>query len=272
MRIVWIFALFCGYCSSASLAIAQRETIVIDGSTGVTPLVAALAKEYQARNPGVLIDIGKGLGTTARIVALKDGKIDVAMASHGLDVEALTRQGLTVLEIAKGVVVFGVNETVPLSNIEEKQVCDIYSGKVKKWNELGGADLPISARTRPDSEVDAEVVRSGIACLKKLKMDQAVVTMNGAGDMARELAATTGAIGMTTLTVVQQSNGRVKALTLNGVAPTTDNVKNKTYALTRDSFLVTKSPPPPTVARFLEFVRGPGGSKVISASGAIPVN
>lgn len=42
------------------------ETIVVDGSTGVTPLVEALAKAYQAQNPGATIEIGKGLGTKAR--------------------------------------------------------------------------------------------------------------------------------------------------------------------------------------------------------------
>jgi phosphate transport system substrate-binding protein len=108
--------------------------------------------------------------------------------------------------------------------------------------------------------------------LKNLKMEEAVITMKGAGDMARELASTKGAIGMTTLTVVEQSKGRIRALTLNGVAPTVENVKSKAYVLARDSFLVTRSPPAPAVVRFLEFVRGAEGSRVISASGAVPVD
>src|SRR5688572_33251573 len=74
------------------VAQAQTETIVIDGSTGVAPLVEALAKAYREQNPGATIEIGKGLGTKARIQALSEGKIDIAMASHGIDIAGIKRR------------------------------------------------------------------------------------------------------------------------------------------------------------------------------------
>ena len=247
------------------------EKIVIDGSTGLTPLVAALAKAYQAENPTVTIDIGKGLGTKARIAALNEGKIDIAMASHGLNVADIQRQGMVVHEFAKVGVVFGVNASVPIAALTEAQVCDIYSTKTKNWNELGGPDLAIVAMTRPESEVDTEVVRERISCLTKLKMPESLKVMPKAGEMAQGLSATSGAIGMTTMTVVEQSQGRVKPITLGGIAPTAENVQAKRYVLARDSFLVVKTPPSPAAARFLEFVRSPAGAKMISANGAVPV-
>jgi len=260
---------------SAILSFAAQaqsaETIVIDGSTGVTPLVAALAKAYREKHPAAAVEIGKGLGTKARIQALSDGKIDIAMASHGLDVADIQRQGMAVYEIGKVAVAFGVNASVAASNLSDRQICDIYSGKARNWKELGGSDLVIAPLTRPDSEVDTEVVRDRIGCLKSLKMVETVKVMPKAGEMASELAATAGAIGMTSMTVVEQSQGRIKPLSLGGIAPTADNVKNKTYALTRDSFLVTKVSPSPAVARFLEFVRSSAGEKVIIANGAVPV-
>ena len=248
---------------------AQR--IAIDGSTGVTPLVAALAKAYATQNPAVSIEIGKGLGTKARIEALNDGKIDIAMASHGLKVAEIQRQGMVVHEIGKVAVVFGVNASVPVTNLADAQICDIYAGKVSNWKEVGGPDLAIVPLTRPDSEVDAEVVREKIPCLANLKMPETVRVMPKSGEMAQGLAATTGAIGMTTMTVVEQSQGRVKATSLRGIVPTAENVQSKTYTLTRDSFLVVKTPPTPAVSNFLEFVRSAAGEKVIVANGAVPV-
>jgi len=88
--------------------------------------------------------------------------------------------------------------------------------------------------------------------------------------IAQELATATGAIGMTT-TVVEQSKGRVRAVSLRGIAPMAENVQHETYTLTHDSFLVVKTPPSPAVALFLAFVRGPAGEKVIAANGAVPV-
>jgi len=247
------------------------EKIVIDGSTGGMPLAAALAKAFQERNPNVTIEIGKGLGTRPRIQALAEGKIDIALASHGLNIGEITRQGMAVHEIANVAVVFGVNSTVPLVNLTAQQICDLYAGKFSDWKALGGPELQIAARTRPDSEVDTEVVRDNIACLKSLKMPEAVKVMPTAGNMATELAASAGAIGMTTMTVVEQSQGKIKALSINGIDPSAQNVARKAYQLVRESFFVIKTPASPAVLRFLEFTRGPMGHTVITANGAIAV-
>jgi len=247
------------------------ERLVIDGSTGGMPLAAALAKAFQERYPGVTVEIGKGLGTKARVQALVDGKIDIALASHGLNIGEITRQGMAVHEIASVAVVFGVNATVPVVNLTAQQICDVYAGKTSNWKVLGGPEMEIAARTRPDSEVDTEVVRDNIACLKDLRIPEAVKVMPRSGDMATELTATAGAIGMTTMTVVEQSKGKIKALSINGIDPSAQNVERKAYLLVRESFFVVRMPASPAVARFLEFTRGSMGHTVITANGAIAV-
>lgn len=248
------------------------EKIIINGSTGVTPLVAALAKAYREHNSSAVIDIGRGMGTSERIEALRDGKIDIAMASHGLKVDDIKRQGMAVHEIAKIAVVFGVNATVTVANLTGEQVCGIYLATFKNWEELGASNLGIVAVTRPDSEVDTEVVREKIACMTKLQMPDTVKIAPKTSEMADQLATTTGAFGMTTMTVVEQSNGRIRAVALQGVMPTAANVQSKTYTLTRDSFLLTHATPSSAVAKFMTFVASDAGKKVIAANGAVPVN
>ena len=264
-------ALLLGVALATSLHAQPRERIVVDGSTGVMPLVSALAKAYQERNSTATVEMGKGLGTRERLRALADGRIDIALASHGLVAEELTRQGMAVHEIAKVAVVFGVNASVPAANVTDRQICDIYAGTVTNWKELGGPDLAIAPRARPDSEVDAEVVRGKVACLKDLKMPDRVKVMARSGDMAKELATSVGAIGMTTTTVVEQSQGKIRRLSLNGVLPSSENIERKIYTLTRDSVLVTKASPSPAVSRFIEFIRSSAGTAVITANGAVPV-
>jgi phosphate transport system substrate-binding protein len=249
----------------------SADKILIDGSTGLTPLVAALAHAYQQQKPGISIEIGKGLGTRARIEALNAGKIDIAMASHGLKVDEIRTQGMVVHEFAKVAVVFGVHSSVSANSLAANQICDLYAGKVTNWKVVGAADLPVVAMTRPDTEVDTEVVREKVGCLTNLKMPATVRVAPKAGEMAAALSTTPGAIGMTTMTVVEQSGSTVRAIALNGIEPSPVNVQNKTYGLTRDSFLVTKAAPSPEVARFIEFVRSGAGEKVIAANGAIPV-
>ena len=102
-------------------------------------------------------------------------------------------------------------------------------------------------------------------------MAESVKVMPRAGDMANELATSVGAFGMTTTTVVEQSRGRIRLLSLNGVIPSAGNVEGKIYTRTRDSFLVANAPPSPAVARFIDFIRSSAGTAVIVANGAVPV-
>ena len=265
--IVAVFLTSLLFTSSSNAA----DKIVVDGSTGVMPLVAALAKVYQQHHANVTVELGRGLTPRERVEAVAEGKIDIALASHGVSTEELARRGLVAHAVAKIAVVFGVNRTVTSEQLTESQVCDIYGTKVTNWHQLGAAPLLVAVRARPESEVDTEIVRARIDCLQELKMPDAVKLMPKSGDMAKELSGVPGAIGFTTMTVVEQSEGRIRAVALNGIAPTPENVRSGAYKLTRDSLLITKAAPAGHVALFIAFMRTARGEETIAANGAIPV-
>jgi phosphate transport system substrate-binding protein len=257
--------------ASSTLPAWSEEKIVLDGSSGMLPLARVLASAYQQKFPEPQIEIGKGLGTGARLRALAEDKVHIALASHGIKPEDVETGNLKVIEVAKGAIVFAVNAGVPVTGITEAQVCDIYSGKVTSWQTLGGPDRPIVVLTRPPTEVDPEVIRAKIGCFKDLKEVETAKVLARGGDMAKALTETAHAIGMTTMTVVEQSGGKVKALTLNGVAPTPENAKSGRYFLTRDFLFVTKREPVAAIRKFLDFVLSPDGDRVILANGAVPL-
>jgi phosphate transport system substrate-binding protein len=249
----------------------SQEKIALDGSSGMLPLARALATAYQQKSPSPQVEIGKGLGTGARLGALADNKIQIALASHGIKPEDVQKGNLRVIEVAKGAIVFATNANVPMTDITEAQVCDIYSGKVQNWQSFGGPNVPIVVLTRPPTEVDPEVIRAKVKCFAQLKEVETAKVMARGGDMATGLADTPNAIGMTSMTVVEQSAGKVKALTINGIAPTPENVKNGRYFLTRDFLFVTKDKPTADIKKFLDFVLSPEGDRVILANGAVPL-
>jgi phosphate transport system substrate-binding protein len=248
-----------------------QEKIILDGSSGMLPLAKALATDYQKKFSDAQVELGKGLGTGARLQALAEGKIQIALASHGIKPEDIQKGNLKVIEVAKGAIVFAVNSSVPLTSITEAQLCDIFSGKVRNWKSLGGPDSAIAVQTRPPTEVDPEVIREKIACFKDLKEVETVKVMARGGDMAKGLTETPHAIGMTSMIVVEQSGGKVKALALNGLAPSGENIKNRRYFLTRDFLFVVKGEPSSSIKKFLDFVQSPDGDRVILANGAVPL-
>lgn len=249
------------------LAQAQQK-IAIDGSTGTAPLVEALGKAFTAKG-NVAVEIGKGLGGKARLEALSAGKIDVAMASHGLKIAEVTAAGMKVHRIAMTPVVFGVHESVKVGGLSSAQICAIYESKMRDWKEAGGAALAIAPLARPESEVDMEIARDGIGCFKSLKLADGVKLQARAGDMAKALAETTGGIGMTSATMVERSGGKIKAIALDGVAANEAGVLAGRYRLTRDAFLITRDAASADVKAFIDFVKSPDGAAVIRANGAI---
>ena len=141
----------------------EAARFVIDGSTGVMPLAAALVEAFQERNPAITVEMGQGLGTGARIQALAEGRIDIALASHGLKLDDLARQGL--------LTELGIREDGRRVRRQRFGACrqPDRSGDLRhlrredlELENPGGAERDIAPRTRPDSEVDAEAARANI--------------------------------------------------------------------------------------------------------------
>ena len=259
--------------AAAALSVGCRTVappIRVDGSTGVLPLVMALASDYRARNPRDSIAFGQGLGSSARLDAVAEGRIDIAMASHGVDTADLRRRGLVGREIARSAVIVAVNESVNVTALTRAQVCAVYAGTIASWRDLGGADREIVALMRPPNEVDAEVANEGIPCLRGVALSPRVRVIGRPEEMARALESTADAVGITSMMMAARSQGRLRAVALDGVAPTDAHVESGAYPLARRSILVTRRQVSAKVSRFLTFVSSAEGARVIRRNGAVP--
>ena len=247
------------------------ETLMVDGSTGVKPLVQALAEKFKDTEHGFDIEFGDGLKPKARIQALLDGEMQIAMASHGIDVEQIKASGLFVHQIAKMAVVMGVHQSVQIRSLSHQEICDIYSEKTTNWQSLDGANQIIKSYLRPFNEVDTEIVSAYIGCFHEEAISPNITVMAKSGHMAKALAKTPGAIGMTTQVRVGQSKGQIKAISINDVAPSVSNLENGAYPFTRDMFLITDLKPSSKVTAFLAYIFSAEGRQVIIENNAVPI-
>ena len=257
--------------STGAASAAVADSVRIDGSPALAPLARALADAYRAQHPSSVVTVGGGLGSRERIDAVRQGRIDIALASQIVASELAT-QGLAAHEVAKSAVVFAVNSGVSVASLSSRQICDAYRGAVTNWRELGGSDLPLAVRTRPAAEVDAVIVLAGIECFRAASsLSSVALTIERPEQMAAELSSVPGALGMTSMPFVEQSGGRIKALALDGIAADAERVRRGEYPLTRSAFLVTSTSPSSSVAGFIAFVRSDAGARVIRANGAVPL-
>ena len=238
-----------------------ENVLYIDGSTGVKPLIEALVDEFVNEHSGNQIRIGTGLKPKDRLKALGDKTIDIAMASHGIDINTIREDGFVVHSIARVAVVIGVHQSVDIHRITSKQLCDVYAGRISNWRELGGASIPIITFMRPVDEVDAELLIAELPCIAKYVDTEHVRIANKSGDMARLLSETDGSIGITTMVRVVQSDDKIKPIVVEELS-----------ALSRNMYLITRAEPDASTLRFLAFIQSGQGADIIRRNHAIPID
>ncbi|MEO0339843.1 MAG: substrate-binding domain-containing protein [Bacteroidota bacterium] len=251
------------------LSAQEIDTLKIDGSNGVRPLVEALASVFEEIYPNIDIVIGEGMSTSKRIEALMNEDIDIAMASHGLDIPRFTKMGLQVHLFAQMAIVFGVNQSVPIDDITYQDLCAIYQGELVNWQAFGGPALPIVALARPLDEVDSEVIAEQLDCFQALEQQSHLVFHQKSGPLARALKSTEGSIGMCAAVRVAQSEGNIKALSIEGIPPSPKMLKKGKYPFFRNAYLLTKGRMSNAEKRFLHFIRSKTGKRILEANQAI---
>jgi phosphate transport system substrate-binding protein len=139
----------------AGTSSAQTAAVRLHGAASA---VDSLAKPHAAaveKATGLKLVIdrsnaGKGLRD------LVEGKCDIALASASLEatLEAAKTAGLTAKvpdlrmhPISSSEVVFIVHPSNPVRKLTWEQIRDIHTGKIKKWNEVGGSDASIAVVT-----------------------------------------------------------------------------------------------------------------------------
>ncbi len=245
------------------------DVVRVAGSGGMIPLVTELAKAYTAGNKNVAVEVNqKSIQSAGGITSAAQGKIEIGMVNRPLTDEE-KNLGLQVFEIARVGVVIGVNKGVPAREISSENLCKIYSGQIKNWKDLGGGQEAILALTKSDKDGVKETVRKNISCFKDLKEAESVVMVPTSPETAKVLSNKTNAIGFTDSVDVNSSAGAIVGLKLDGVAPVPENIRSGKYKLVQSYRLVTKGKPEGAVKDFIDFVKGPGGAKIIESHKAI---
>ena len=126
-----------GYISVAEgeayTASGLSGTVVVAGSSSVTPVMEKLAEAYEALNADVDIQIQESDSTTGMNLAMEGG-CDIGMASRALsEDEQATLTGTTIA--MDGIAVI-VNLENPISALTSEQVMNIYTGAVTTWSEV----------------------------------------------------------------------------------------------------------------------------------------
>lgn len=252
---------------------AAAEKIKAGGSGGMIPLISELGKAYMAKNPNDTIEVLKeSYDAKGGIMGVYTGKLDIGLSARFLEPDEKSLN-LTANEIARVATVIGVNsESVKITSLTKNQICSIYAGTIKNWKDVGGHNAKIVALTRPDADSTKKAVRKGLQCFSSLKEDAQVQKMQTSKDMLHGLTNAPNSIGLTDMVAVDDSMGKVAALNIEGITPSTDNIISGKWPIIKNFVIVTKGHPSGLVKRFIDFIKSTEGASIIKNSKAIAVN
>lgn len=243
------------------------NTVTLAGSTSMEKLCEALVESFRKDHPDMTVTV-EYTGSGAGIEALAKGSIDIGNASRALK-DSERQAGIVENVVAIDGIAVILDKKNPVSNLTVEQLSAIYTGKVKNWKELGGPDQSIVVIGRENGSG----TRGAFEELLKIKdVARYAQQLDSTGGVLAKVAATPGAIGYVSLDVVGDT---VKAVSLNNIAATKENIQAGKYMLARPFVMATKgniSEQNKWVRAWFEYVRSAKGQEIISKMGLILPN
>jgi len=241
----------------------KEVTIQITGSTSVQPLSDELTKVYSSKNPHVNFNVSGG-GSGAGIKAAQQGTHDIGASSRELN--STEKGSVKEFVIAKDGIAIVVHPENKVADLKIDQVKKILAGEVTNWKDVGGADAPITVVTREDGSGTRGALTELVMGQAAIKKDAVVQTSTGAVKTA--VAADKNAIGYISLGSVDKT---VKALKIDGVEASVTTVKAGTYKIQRPFLYMTQKDPTGEVKKYIDWVLGSEGQKIVTDQGFISV-
>ncbi|MBE6362948.1 MAG: hypothetical protein E7054_04765 [Lentisphaerae bacterium] len=175
---------------------------------------------------------------------------------------------------AKEAFVFFVNSKNPIENITSQQIRDIYSGKITDWSQidrrLSGKIKPFQRNEGSGSQTMLQKIMGNTPIMPPLKEDR----LGGMGDIINDVANYRNyqeAIGFTFryFSTEMFKNGEIKLLSIDGIAPTVENIRNGTYPFIADCCIITVRPRSENVRKIIDFLFSTTGKELIEKTGYV---
>ena len=240
-------------------------TVSTDGSTSMEKVIMSLGESFQAENKGITVGYNP-TGSGSGITAVSEGRCDIGLASRALkDDEKAAGLKETILAL-DGIAII-VNPENKVSDLTIEQIAKIYTGEITNWKDVGGDDAEIVLIGREAGSGTRDGFESITDTKDSCKYRQ---ELTSTGDVITTVAGNPNAIGYASLASVKDS---VKALSVNGVAPSEATVSDGSYAVQRPFVLVTKDGTELSAAaqKFFDYATSKDAADIISAAGAVPV-
>lgn len=251
---------------------AAGGMLKIKGSDTVLPLAASWSEAYMKKHPSSMISVNGG-GSGVGIASLINGTCDIANSSREVKPKEIT-QGrdrnvmLTPTVVAKDGLAVIVNPKNPIDNITKADLGKLYSG-AHTWKEIGGPNMKVITIGRDSSSGTYVFFQDTVLKGRQYRNDMLTLPSNAA--ICQSVSQDEGAVGYVGLAYAKDfaAKRKVKIITVAGVMPSDETVKNGKYPLWRPLYCYTNGKPSGAAADYLKFVTSDEGQQIVEKVGYV---
>lgn len=251
---------------------------VLDGATALFPVYAAFAEAVYDKDlysPQTVLCTNTSNAYKSIISGERD-IVFVATASQK-QIEAAKKAGaeLTFTPIGREAFVFLVGKENPVDNISYQQLHNVYSGKTADWRTLGWKDGGrIIAFQRPEgsgSQTGLQWIMDGLPIQAPQPLPNP--SLIGTNSLMKQVSVRWNgvqpAIGYSYryYATTMYANPDVKLLSVDGTAPTKENILNGEYPFVSDFYAVTKGEPRGNSKLLIDWILSPQGQEIVEKTG-----
>lgn len=244
--------------------------VALDGSTSMEKMMTLLQEAIRETYPNLKLETqytGSGTG----IQSVSAGKADIGNSSRALKDEEKAN-GLSENIVALDGIAVIVDKNNGVSDLTKEQLADIYTGKIKNWKEVGGADQNIVVIGREAGSG----TRDGFEGILKVEDKcQYANQYNETGAVVAKVQETAGAVGYASLDVAQDSKDKVNILKIGGIEPSETTILDGSYELQRPFVMATKGTieeQKPEVKAVFDYLSSEDGQAIIKKAGLVVPN
>ena len=261
---------------AAACGQARESKVSISGSTNVMPLAELAAEEFNMLQDDYRVTVTSG-GTGVGIVDAAEGRSDIAMASREIQLAERQRyetptKRFEVIPVGFDAICLVVSPEVydsGVTTLTRDEVKQIYAGDITNWDELGGPDMEIFVIGRKPGSGTRDTFLEAIFGSKESETPGVIIESADSSEVKTAIQGSDNAIGYMGYSYVMRGDTRV--ISLDGIAPTVENIKNGTYPIARKLYFVTLGEPSVGARAYIDYVLSQEGQQIASENGFIPI-
>lgn len=173
--------------------------------------------------------------------------------------------------------VFFVHKDNPIDNLTTEQIKGIYSGEITNWKQVGGKNEKIAAFQRNEGSGSQSMLQRfmGDTPIMDAPTELRNDMMSGIIEKVSDYRSKSNSIGFSFRYYVEGiiQNPDIKVLSVDGVAPTAENIRNGSYPIVTPMYAVTyEENTNENVDLLLQWILSEEGQYIIEETGYVGIS